>query len=252
MSAVANTLTAALARPARAAAASSARPAPQAAPCRARWSPDTPRSLQTAPHGCRRHRRRSLQRAAQQRPGDGSHDALVSEFNAYVNEQGIPELLRDRRPTHLMSPLACIASQLAALQVGGALALGVFAQRRAAVTRAGYQARELTSPLEPRHLLCRSAVAPNAGRHRGEDLSASPLCIHRSATTGRSRMRACRRRSCLPCPRVLRSCWQHRCGWLMGPPHQPKDWRAGTGPPCWLNTRVSVQEQWHGGCSHAG
>lgn len=56
--------------------------------------------------------------AAQQRADDGGPEALASEFSAFVNEQGIPELLRDRRPTHLMSPPACIAAQLAALQVG--------------------------------------------------------------------------------------------------------------------------------------
>ncbi len=43
--------------------------------------------------------------------------ALASEFQRLINEQGVPELLRDRRPTHLMSPIACIAAQMDALQV---------------------------------------------------------------------------------------------------------------------------------------
>lgn len=44
--------------------------------------------------------------------------ALATEFAALVNERGgPPPLLRDRRPTHLMSPLACIEAQMEALQV---------------------------------------------------------------------------------------------------------------------------------------
>ncbi|KAL4440192.1 hypothetical protein ABPG75_003193 [Micractinium tetrahymenae] len=41
---------------------------------------------------------------------------LASDFQSFLNQQGVPELLRDRQPTHLMSPLACIAAQMNALQ----------------------------------------------------------------------------------------------------------------------------------------
>ncbi|PSC73270.1 hypothetical protein C2E20_3539 [Micractinium conductrix] len=63
-----------------------------------------------------RCRRRRLQAAAAgDSPGEEG-SALASEFHSFINEQGMPELLRDRRPTHLMSPLACIAAQMGALQ----------------------------------------------------------------------------------------------------------------------------------------
>lgn len=61
--------------------------------------------------------------ASQDPQPDGSSSSsegasLASEFGSYVNEQGgLPPLLRDRRPTHLMSPVACIAAQMEALQV---------------------------------------------------------------------------------------------------------------------------------------
>lgn len=42
--------------------------------------------------------------------------SLATEFQSFLNQRGVPELLRDRQPTHLMSPPACIAAQMDALQ----------------------------------------------------------------------------------------------------------------------------------------
>lgn len=116
-----------LGRAGRAAALASAPLATQAAARSIRTSSGPGPLLPAAPSQPRRRRRRQrpLPPAAsqqQQQPSDNGPEALASEFSAFLNEQGIPELLRDRRPTHLMSPLACIAAQLGALQVemGGA------------------------------------------------------------------------------------------------------------------------------------
>ena len=56
----------------------------------------------------------------QRQPAEANREgaALATEFAALVNELGgPPPLLRTRRPTHLMQPLACIEAQMEALQV---------------------------------------------------------------------------------------------------------------------------------------
>ena len=66
----------------------------------------------------RRQRQRWRQlapRAAQAEGDEGS--ALASEFQSFVNQQGVPDLRRDRQPTHLMAPTAVVAAQMNALQV---------------------------------------------------------------------------------------------------------------------------------------
>eukprot|EP00877_Chromochloris_zofingiensis_P000633 jgi/Chrzof1/10570/Cz05g03250.t1 len=48
---------------------------------------------------------------------DAAGQQLESEFASVVNQLNFKDPLRDRRPTHLLSPTAVIAAQLDALQI---------------------------------------------------------------------------------------------------------------------------------------
>lgn len=136
-------------------AAAAAAPAPAAAPTPAQPGP------------LRRRRRRLAARppAALPAGGSGSSDAeaqLASEFAQIVNEQGLPEgLLRDRRPTHMLSPIACIAAQMNALQVG--------AWRLHLAGRATLLARALPTHRLPAHPPCSAAQQLPRGGCGGAD-----------------------------------------------------------------------------------
>lgn len=83
------------------------------------WEIGCSSSAQSAPWQRQRQRQRCRHlAAAAAEPGgeEGSALDLASEFQAYVNERGLEEPLRNRRPTHLMPPNACIAAQMDALQ----------------------------------------------------------------------------------------------------------------------------------------
>lgn len=219
MSLRAPVLASAVAPSARAAAPTSSPPAPHTPPWSCRYHSGTSRSSASSPQVRCRRRRVLPPAAAQQQPGDGSPEALATEFSAFLNEHSVPELLRDRRPTHLMSPMACIAAQLGALQVGGADAEK---SRLSFATPSSCQPCTCGSCTLWKHLhtsaqlLWSTAWHPGCcGKHMCNNCFPAPSLL-RSITTGRSRMRVCRRPSCSACRRVPRSCWQRRCSRGLG------------------------------------
>lgn len=119
--------------------------------------------------------------------------SLATEFQSFLNEHGVPELLRNRQPTHLLSPLACIAAQMDALQ----------ARRCAAPSR------RLTGGSLPDCWRCRAQL-----RRQVHASTCAPLWLDAavlraapcSGTIGRKWMQGCRPRLLLPSGRERTSC----------------------------------------------
>lgn len=164
-----------------------------AVPARRRGSCDSTSGVGGPAAPQRRWRQRQRQQrqttAASAVPGGDEGSALASQFQSFINQQGLPSLLRDRRPTHLMSPLACIAAQMDALQ------LNDWPEKDAGVQTAFAFAKseEAAEPLSPQVGAALRMAVPELWRLREHACCSS--CHHAAITLAHRRLmraRLCR------------------------------------------------------------